>query len=91
MRRCDLPIGYDGWQVVGVSPSGHAPIGPLPVKAVRERQDRKMFGNDIAMLTAMLHSEVHHMYMYVFVIVMKYLRVNNKKTKHAMTLIFTMC
>ncbi len=59
MRRCDLPIGYDGWQVVSVSPSGHAPIGPLPVKAVRERQDRKMFGNDIATLTAMLQSEVH--------------------------------
>ena len=56
MRRTDLPIGYDGWQVMGFSPVH--PLGPLPVKAVREKQNRKMFGSDISMLLAMLHSEV---------------------------------
>ena len=60
MRRNDLPFGYDGWQVITATAGRREEscIGPVPVKAIKERQSAKVWGKDILIFLAMIHSEV---------------------------------
>ena len=56
MRRSDLSIKYDGWQVADIS--AQRCIGPIPVVALKERQPKTLFGNNISVLLAMINAEV---------------------------------
>ena len=56
MRRDDLPVGYDGWQVLDCLNDGptHC-VGPIPVKALHENEILK---SDISYFSSMINSEV---------------------------------
>lgn len=56
MKRNDLPVGYDGWQVLDYLSTGpiHS-VGPVPVKSLHQSAILK---NDVAYFNAMINSEV---------------------------------
>ena len=59
MRRDDLPAGYDGWQAVDSPSTGPTDsVGPVPVKAVQERQIGKLWQGASQYFMSELLSEV---------------------------------
>lgn len=61
MTRNDLPFGYDGWQLADPSMGdlGHC-LGPVPVKAIKEKLYGKMWDADIQVFLSMIHSEIRY-------------------------------
>lgn len=60
MRRDDLPAGYDGWQAIDSPYSGPADsVGPVPVRAVWERQTGKIWQGASQYFMSELLSEVN--------------------------------
>ena len=71
MRRDDLPPGYDGWQAVD-SPSTGGPtdsVGPVPVKAVLQKQVGKIWQGASQYFLSELLSEVKKWEWFVGVVV----------------------
>ena len=66
MTRNDLPFGYDGWQIAdpSIGDLGHC-LGPVPVKAIKEKLYGKMWDADIQVFLSMIHSEVNLNYFYL--------------------------
>ena len=59
MRRDDLPPGYDGWQAIDSPSSGPTnSVGPVPVKAIREKQIGKTWQGASQYFMSELLSEV---------------------------------
>lgn len=69
MRRDDLPVGYDGWQVVDSVSSGpiHS-LGPVPVKAIYEENPSPIWDNDVNRFLSMIHSEVSSSFSKLYII-----------------------
>lgn len=60
MRRDDLQAGYDGWQLIDCSINTgpvHG-IGPVPVKALYETNNKTYTNNDTSRFLSMILSEV---------------------------------
>lgn len=59
MRRDDLPIGFEGWQLGDCTNTGpvHV-IGPVPVKALREEVSSNFWSSDISQIQSIIRSEV---------------------------------
>jgi hypothetical protein len=65
MKRNDLPVGYDGWQVMDFITNGpHHFVGPTPVSALCETQNISP-GGDASYFKSLINSEI------------KYFRVNH--------------
>ncbi len=65
MRRDDLPLGYEGWQVVDATPqdkqSGRFRIGPAPVRAVQEGKAGRKWAYDCEYVTSEVGSDVRYL------------------------------
>lgn len=66
MRRDDLPMGYEGWQLgdCSINAGPATVIGPVPVKALRDElanndtSSSNVWKSDINQLQSMINSEV---------------------------------